>query len=1031
MAHAENANKLTRETFEDPPAKYRGAPFWAWNTELSEPELLWQIDKLKEMGFGGFFMHTRSGMATPYLSDEFMNLVNTCVEHAKSVGMLSYLYDEDRWSSGAAGGLVTINKDCRQRTLCLSLKAPDEMERAYSSGNREPKLLRTFDISFDDFGRLDGYCVVDKDSDVSGEKWYLYTMLNPESGWYNGYTYLDTLNKRAVQRFIDVTYEAYKRKVGDEFGKNIPAIFTDEPHFAVIEHKAYARDGKDVSLPYTQDLDETFAMRYGCGLLDGIPEIIWNLHDDAPSAMRYRYYAHLTETFADAYSDTVGKWCAENGIGLVGHLLKEDTLSSQLSAVGEAMRHYREFAIPGIDMLCDSVELITAKQAQSVAHQCGRSGIASELYGVTGWDFDFRGHKFQGDWQAALGVTLRVPHLAWVSMHGSAKRDYPASIGYQSSWYKEYGYIERHFARINTALTRGTPCVDVAVIHPIESLWMTEGVREHTSTESAAMNERFKDLVSWLLRGQIDFDFISESMLPELYGGSVDGFNVGKMKYKAVLVPPLKTIRSTTLSSLEEFANNGGKLIVCGVTPQCVDGVLSVGACDLYSKAYKAVFTATDILNALSTERAVEIYGGNGVKRNDLIYCLRNDGDNKWLFIAHCDKPTRIDGADCVCDNVRIRVKGHYAPTYYDTVKGDIKTVSHVFENGDTVFSVPCYPLDSLLFELVPSVDAINSEAVDIPKYEECKEINIPDLVDYRCNECNVMVLDICEWSYDGERYFPREELLRIDKRVRQKYGYPLANGEDVQPYCLIGAEKPVDIWLKFTFDSAIAAPCELCYERLDHVKLNGAVLQVCDNGYFVDKSIKKMPLPSLRKGKNELIVRVPVSARISVENLFLYGKFGVRACGSHAEITEQNKKIAFGSIVHQGMPFYGGEITYRIPFECARGKLTVKANYYIGALIGVRLDGRDVGKIVLPPYGIDIPDVCDGKHIIELTLYASRINTFGALHLCVPVSWKGPNMWYTDESGWAYEYQLHEVGIMKKPTFFHQSYKTLKKDSK
>ncbi len=78
-------------------------------------------------------------------------------------------------------------------------------------------------------------------------------------------------------------------------------------------------------------------------------------------------------------------------------------------------------------MLCDRREFTTAKQAQSAAHQFGYPGVLSELYGVTNWDFDFRGHKLQGDWQAALGVTVRVPHLSWVSMGGEAKRDYPAS----------------------------------------------------------------------------------------------------------------------------------------------------------------------------------------------------------------------------------------------------------------------------------------------------------------------------------------------------------------------------------------------------------------------------------------------------------------------------------------------------------------------------------------------------------------------------------------------------------------------------
>lgn len=71
----------------------------------------------------------------------------------------------------------------------------------------------------------------------------------------------------------------------------------------------------------------------------------------------------------------------------------------------------------------------------------------SESAGVTNWDFDFKGHKLMGDWQAALGITVRVPHLAWMSMKGEAKRDYPSSINYQSPWYKEYHCIRRSFLK--------------------------------------------------------------------------------------------------------------------------------------------------------------------------------------------------------------------------------------------------------------------------------------------------------------------------------------------------------------------------------------------------------------------------------------------------------------------------------------------------------------------------------------------------------------------------------------------------------
>lgn len=141
----------------------------------------------------------------------------------------------------------------------------------------------------------------------------------------------------------------------------------------------------------------------------------------------------------------------------------------------------------------------------------------SEIYGVTGWGFDFRNHKLAGDWQAALGVTLRVPHLTWVSMEGEAKRDYPASIGYQSPWFEEYASVEDHFARLNTALTRGEASVKVGVLHPVESYWLYWGNKVQTATKRQGLEENFEHIIEWLLFNLIDFDFISEALLEEDY----------------------------------------------------------------------------------------------------------------------------------------------------------------------------------------------------------------------------------------------------------------------------------------------------------------------------------------------------------------------------------------------------------------------------------------------------------------------------------------------------------------------------------
>ena len=105
--------KLDLELFRNPTREYRGTPFWSWNTKLDKNQLLRQMELLKQMGMGGVHIHARTGLATEYLGAEFMDCVKACVEKARATDMLVWLYDEDRWPSGFAGGLVT--KDVQHR----------------------------------------------------------------------------------------------------------------------------------------------------------------------------------------------------------------------------------------------------------------------------------------------------------------------------------------------------------------------------------------------------------------------------------------------------------------------------------------------------------------------------------------------------------------------------------------------------------------------------------------------------------------------------------------------------------------------------------------------------------------------------------------------------------------------------------------------------------------------------------------------------------------------------------------------------
>jgi hypothetical protein len=272
----------------------------------------------------------------------------------------------------------------------------------------------------------------------------------------------------------------------------------------------------------------------------------------------------VVERFNEAYMDNIGKWCDSHGLMVTGHSIGEDTLYEQLLSNPDVMRIYKHMQLPGIDVLCDDRNFIAAVQCRSVVRQYGREAMLSELYGVTGWDFDFRGHKFQGDWQAALGVNVRVPHLAWQTMKGEGKRDYPASISYQSPWALEYKRIEDHYARINTALTRGESKPRVAVIHPVESYGILYSSKEESGHLTDELEAHFKEVSDWLLDELVDYDYIAESLLPELCKTGGAPLKVGKSSYDLIILSDCITLRQTTCDRLTEFAKAGGRLLIMG-----------------------------------------------------------------------------------------------------------------------------------------------------------------------------------------------------------------------------------------------------------------------------------------------------------------------------------------------------------------------------------------------------------------------------------------------------------------------------------
>ena len=949
MLYKKNSAPMTEELFRNPTSEYRATPFWAWNCELNQELLDREIGYMQDMGFGGFHMHVRVGMSTEYLSDDFMSLIKGSVKTAKDKKMLAWLYDEDKWPSGFAGGLVTKKKENREKYLLFT-------RRGYGSGKgssndssaaavREENgyLLARYEVELDNNGCLKSYRRL-ADDEQSENCWYAYCETQGESDWFNLQSYVDTLSPAAITDFINTTHERYKECIGDEFGEAVPAIFTDEPQVARKKMFGKAIGDTDAFLPYTTDFADTYREMYGEELFDKLPELFWELPEGKVSVTRYHYHDHIAERFAQAFADNIGGWCDKNGIMLTGHMMEEPSLESQNAAVGDCMRSYRGFGIPGIDMLCDSREFTTAKQCQSAVHQYGREGMLSELYGVTGWDFKFTGHKLQGDWQAVLGVTVRVPHLYWVSMKGEAKRDYPACIGHQSPWYKEYPYIEDHFARVNTAMTRGKPIVRVGVIHPIESYWLRFGPKEQTAAIREEMNDRFMQLADWLLFNLIDYNYICEANLPVQSNGTT---KVGCMQYDTIIVPNLLTIRGTTLEFLKNFKANGGKVIFAGSLPEYVDAVESSEAKAFAAENTVIGWSEIQLTNALDANREIDLRDEDGERTDNHMYQLREDDGCRWLFVAPINHSA--GHYSCNSDDYTLRIKGEYIPELWNTMDGSVTTLAADYVGGDTLVDFELYPHDSVLLKLIPG----KSDAKPAARKERKELGYLPCKAEVELAEPNVALLDMPEYRLNGGEWRANEEILRIGDTLKSELNMKNEIAGGAQPWLFGKQEETEQVDLKYTVYSDVEIDgVSLALEDFDKSKItfNGKAVDMINAGYYVDESITVVNLGKLEKGENTIVLSRSFGKVSTLEAVYLLGDFGVDLKGRTFKITAPVRELEFGDWTRQGLPFYGGNVTYKCKVNGNGEELGVMIPHFAQPVCTVSVDGERGGTVALAP---------------------------------------------------------------------------------
>lgn len=508
---------------------YAPIPFWSWNNLLDRDELLKQIGEMQSIGCGGFIMHARTGLKTEYLSEEWFSLIESCLDAAKQRGMNAWIYDENGWPSGFAGGKLLKKGNYAQY---LELK----------EGNFDPEAYAVFFREGTRFSRA----------------------LSPENGvhYYNvmrreSPSNTDILDPAVVEQFLACTHEEYYRRFKDRFGKELVGFFTDEPQFFRTR------------TPYSPVAEEAWKKRFGGELKDGIISLFFDGEEHYP--FRVRYYSLMHELYVENYYRRLFEWCEAHGCMLTGHSIEENYLYTQMWGSAGVASSYEYEHIPGIDNLTlYGPARLSARQAGSAAGQLGKRQILTETFGASGYAATPAKLKAAAEKQYVHGVNLMCHHLFAYSLAGQGKTDHPPCFSRHCTWWKELGAFNTYFTRLGFLLAESESQVNCVVINPMSSVYLHY---DHLD-ESAAMetDRKLGELMDTLNRNCILYDFADERILER--HGSVRGkeLAIGARSYRYVIVPDCENLSAPTKRVLKEYAAAGGAILAAGV-PGFTDGV--------------------------------------------------------------------------------------------------------------------------------------------------------------------------------------------------------------------------------------------------------------------------------------------------------------------------------------------------------------------------------------------------------------------------------------------------------------------------
>jgi len=1007
-----------RELFADPPSEYRSAPLWDWNEQISREGIDMHMQEFKKAGIGGVFVHPRPGLLTEYLSDSWFELFDYTVQKGKELDMKVWIYDENSYPSGFAGGHVPAEMpDSYRHGSGLKVDIRETLEGTFSEDLEV--VLKSTEEGFED--------ITLSLENEKGKKglYYVFEKTYPgNSPWYGGYSYVDLLYPGVTDKFLELTMtEGYERNAAD-FGQTVSGIFTDEPNLeAAMSAGTFMR--------WTPDLWEVFQKRWDYDLRLHLPSLIEETGDW--KKVRHDFYELLLELFLERWAIPWSEYCDEKNLSWTGHYWEhgwpEPTHGFDESAF------YIWHQTPGIDMLGNQLEPEgmgrqfgndrAVRELRSAANQAGRVRTLSETYGGGGWEMDFEEQKRLVDWQCVLGVNFVNQHLSYYSLKGVRKFDYPPSFSYHEPWWEQYKLMGDYIGRVSMAMSAGEQINHSLVLQPTTSAWMYFSRRER-NRKIYSIGYGFKNFVYRMEQQHLEYDLGSEYVLNTL--GSVKGnkLNVGQRDYSLVVIPEtMENMDNSTLTLLTRFLENGGKVLSFAREVSRVDGAESSAVTDLAATfpqgwIVKEKLEDAEALAMLGSEDfALKDHSQNGM----LYHQRRTLSDGQLLYVVNSHKEKSAFA--------QASLKGKHV-LKLDLITGEEHAYPCIAEGGKLSFQIELEPAGSALF-LISDKKFPAPEEQTFGGEEKLHEGNEKTRV--KRNSENVLVinyLDLKTSKSDKKEIYFMDGLIGLFEENGIAMGNPWQHKiQYKQDYLALdslfdstsGFEASYHFEIQEDLGGEQMRSIRAVVERpeLWQVEINGQEVSPKEGAYWIDREFPVFEVGEfLKHGRNTLSLKAPrMHILAEVMPVYILGDFLLEPAGKGFEIGG-GEISELGAWPKAGLPFYSQSVSYTQSYtldKTSQSQYKIRLADWKGSISEVLVNGNPSGVIAWQPDELDITsELQAGENTVEVKVFGSLKNTFGFFYQDNNSWIFGPHAWNDapDQMPPASDYFLMDYGMFK-----------------